>query len=123
MSFDIYGGRLRSGYCEVHPDVAESYPCSVCMMEQDLRRGPEIEGPSEEDYIEGHCGSGGHTLYADAAIYDGVPRCYCGVRKDFTVAEIEASGVNFRDHDPDADPTTNEDANPSVFNSGEARGA
>lgn len=33
MSFDIYGGRLRPGHCEVHPNVHESYPCSVCMME------------------------------------------------------------------------------------------
>lgn len=30
MSFDIYGNYLRPGYCEVHPDVREEYPCSAC---------------------------------------------------------------------------------------------
>lgn len=31
--FDIYGGRLLSGHCEVHPHVHEPYPCSVCFAE------------------------------------------------------------------------------------------
>jgi len=34
MSFDIYGNNLRSGYCEVHPDVHQSYPCSLCYAER-----------------------------------------------------------------------------------------
>lgn len=34
MSFDIYGQNLRRGYCEVHPDVHEEYPCSVCIAEK-----------------------------------------------------------------------------------------
>lgn len=33
MGLDIYGERLRYGYCEVHPDVHEEYPCSVCIEE------------------------------------------------------------------------------------------
>ena len=31
MSWDIYGNPLRRGYCEVHPDVHQEYPCSICM--------------------------------------------------------------------------------------------
>jgi hypothetical protein len=30
MAFDIYGNYLRPGYCEVHPDVREEWPCSEC---------------------------------------------------------------------------------------------
>ena len=30
MSFDIYGNNLKRGHCEVHPQVAEEYPCSLC---------------------------------------------------------------------------------------------
>ncbi len=93
MSFDIYGGRLQRGHCEVHPDVAESYPCSVCMMEQDLRRGPEIEGPSEEDYIEGMCAESGHQQDADHTAHAGAPRCYCGKRTDFSSDEILLPGL------------------------------
>ena len=37
MSYDIYGNNLRSGYCEVHPQVHESYPCSLCYAEGDKR--------------------------------------------------------------------------------------
>ena len=33
MSFDIYGYPLRQGYCEVHPEVHQSYPCSLCYAE------------------------------------------------------------------------------------------
>ena len=35
MAWDIYGEHLRPGYCEVHPDVPESYPCHLCQMEYD----------------------------------------------------------------------------------------
>lgn len=41
MSFDIYGENLRPGFCEVHPHVAESYPCSLCHA--DLSRRAEQE--------------------------------------------------------------------------------
>jgi len=30
MSFDIYGNNLQRGHCEVHPNIAEEYPCSLC---------------------------------------------------------------------------------------------
>ena len=30
MKFDIHGGRLLPGHCEVHPTVHEDYPCFVC---------------------------------------------------------------------------------------------
>lgn len=43
MSYDIYGNNLRPGHCEVHPSVHEEYPCSVCMMENDLRRKQKQE--------------------------------------------------------------------------------
>lgn len=38
MAFDIYGNVLRPGYCEVHPNVSESYPCSVCYAESKARQ-------------------------------------------------------------------------------------
>lgn len=40
MAFDIFGNRLRPGYCEVHPDIAEEYPCSLCTenRQQDERQ-------------------------------------------------------------------------------------
>ena len=31
MSFDIHGNPLRRGHCEVHPHVAEEYPCFICI--------------------------------------------------------------------------------------------
>lgn len=33
MSWDIHGNPLKNGYCEVHPWVAEYYPCSLCDVE------------------------------------------------------------------------------------------
>lgn len=33
MVYDIYGNRLRKGYCEVHPNVPEIYPCFRCECE------------------------------------------------------------------------------------------
>ena len=47
MSYDIYGNYLRGGYCEVHPDVPESYPCSECMYEQQYY---EEQKSQEEQY-------------------------------------------------------------------------
>lgn len=32
--WDIYGNHLKPGHCEVHPHVAQSYPCSTCNAEQ-----------------------------------------------------------------------------------------
>ena len=31
MSYDIYGNHLRRGYCEVHPDIPEPWPCYLCL--------------------------------------------------------------------------------------------
>lgn len=31
MAFDIYGNQLRAGFCEVHPDIQQPYPCSICL--------------------------------------------------------------------------------------------
>lgn len=41
MSWDIYGRELRRGYCEVHPNVREGYPCSVCQAETEHYRAME----------------------------------------------------------------------------------
>jgi len=37
MAYDIYGDHLRRGYCEVHPDVHEEWPCSECLAESRAR--------------------------------------------------------------------------------------
>jgi hypothetical protein len=31
MGFDIYGHGLQPGHCEVHPNIPEPYPCSICL--------------------------------------------------------------------------------------------
>lgn len=36
MAYDIHGNILRRGHCEIHPHVAEEYPCSLC-YEQDRK--------------------------------------------------------------------------------------
>lgn len=33
MAYDIYGNNLRRDFCEVHPDVAQPYPCYYCLEE------------------------------------------------------------------------------------------
>lgn len=43
MAFDIYGGTLRAGFCEVHPHVGESYPCSLCMQQSSDRQREQRE--------------------------------------------------------------------------------
>jgi hypothetical protein len=72
MAFDIYGNRLRQGYCEVHPHVHESYPCSECCYSE-----PEI--PMPEPTIEELCGPK-HEYYGEDEYG---PRCYCGSRRKF----------------------------------------
>lgn len=47
MSWDIYGNPLRRGYCEVHPNVHEEYPCSICMAE---RNHPQINRHAHEEF-------------------------------------------------------------------------
>lgn len=43
MSWDIYGNPLRRGYCEVHPDVHQEYPCSICMAAKQQQSQPHNE--------------------------------------------------------------------------------
>lgn len=52
MSFDIYGNPLRRGYCEVHPQVHEEYPCSLCVVE-----GQQRTAQPELDYQDMHIGA------------------------------------------------------------------
>lgn len=54
MGYDIYGGLLERGHCEVHPDVAETYPCSVCLHDKsNSRYGPEPEPCQGCYYVTG----------------------------------------------------------------------
>lgn len=41
MSYDIYGQPLAGGHCEVHPQVAEPYPCFACLREHQAVRPEE----------------------------------------------------------------------------------
>ena len=45
MSFDIYGNHLRAGYCEVHPEIHEEYPCSICLEENRLKNYSKPQQP------------------------------------------------------------------------------
>ncbi len=38
MPYDIYGNPLKRGYCEVHPNIGEEYPCSLCLAEIELQQ-------------------------------------------------------------------------------------
>lgn len=40
MPYSIYGDKIDYGYCEVHPWVNQTYPCSICYDEnqKDLER-------------------------------------------------------------------------------------
>ena len=67
MSFDIYGQHLRPGYCEVHPDVPEEYPCLYCRIrhaenETKEREYRETCKQQEKEYFEylseNTCGAG-----------------------------------------------------------------
>ena len=55
MAYDIYGQKLASGHCEVHPWVGESYPCSLCYAESKPKYDPiqkYIERAEAEHYAE-----------------------------------------------------------------------
>lgn len=30
--YDVYGNSLTKGHCEVHPNIAEEYPCFLCLQ-------------------------------------------------------------------------------------------
>ena len=51
MAFDIYGNLLQRGYCEVHPDVPEEYPCSICMEGSQKHQEPRQPVPTVMEYI------------------------------------------------------------------------
>ncbi len=70
MAFDIYGNHLRRGYCEVHPDVKEEYPCSRCIGER-YRPEPAYPEPTLEDMCE-------HSYFGDD---EQGGRCYCGKKR------------------------------------------
>lgn len=51
MSYDIWGNPLKSGYCEVHPDVHSPYPCECCLEESyDSERYRQAEAEAARDY-------------------------------------------------------------------------
>lgn len=57
MAYDIYGSSLRTGHCEVHPHVHESYPCSVCLGEADRQQSRReqiaaLAAAQYEQYVE-----------------------------------------------------------------------
>lgn len=59
MAWDIYGNPLKRGHCEVHPNVHEEYPCSVCMSERWQAQQPhdalqqlQYEFAQQGDYIK-----------------------------------------------------------------------
>jgi hypothetical protein len=55
LMFDIYGQHLRPGYCEVHPDIPEEYPCSLCVIQDEgdaeaYRQYEECMAQEAEEY-------------------------------------------------------------------------
>ena len=56
MAYDIYGNSLRRGYCEVHPNVHEEYPCTLCNQDainyRDMEREREHYTELERQYYE-----------------------------------------------------------------------
>lgn len=72
--YDIYGGRLKRGHCEVHPDIPETYPCYICITELQELKELKVPGPipTDEDLCD-MCAP--HSYYGDDQ--DG-GRCYCG---------------------------------------------
>lgn len=57
MSFDIYGENLRQGHCEVHPNVHEEYPCSVCLSESSQKN-------DHAQQYQKHCDSQAEAYYS-----------------------------------------------------------
>lgn len=50
--YDIYGGVLKPGHCEVHPEVGITYPCPLCRAELESQRvilSPEPLWTGEEN--------------------------------------------------------------------------
>lgn len=62
MGYDIYGNNLRNGHCEVHPNVHEEYPCSVCIAEK------RTQEPQYCDGNPAHCENSHHLGQAQEHI-------------------------------------------------------
>ena len=54
MAWDIYGNNLRRGYCEVHPDVPQEYPCMYCMRDIERDEEQRYEQHRQDDLIRQH---------------------------------------------------------------------
>ena len=52
MSYDIYGNNLKRGHCEVHPQVGEDYPCSLCYAEDNNRNMNKQQNSQEQKYYK-----------------------------------------------------------------------
>jgi len=53
MAYDIYGNNLKRGHCEVHPQVAEEYPCSLCYAEHDRQeQNRQEQNRQEQEYYK-----------------------------------------------------------------------
>lgn len=53
MSYDIYGNKLRSGYCEVHPDIPGQFPCGECERERQYYEQQSRQGAEYDEYQRG----------------------------------------------------------------------
>lgn len=73
MAYDIYGNYLRPGHCEVHPDVAEPYPCWICLERYEKDYEKELE-PTDEEI----CEASNHVYHGDD---EEGGRCYCGAKR------------------------------------------
>ena len=79
MAFDIYGNHLRPGYCEVHPDVREEWPCHECLYSYDNDRQMQRAADAHYDRMM-------------AAEYD----AYCRACHIAAVADCAGPGVDAR---------------------------
>ena len=58
MAYTIYGGYLKPGHCEVHPDITEEYPCRKCYEEKIIDQQQQEEEKiinqqqQEEEYYQ-----------------------------------------------------------------------
>jgi len=56
MPYDIYGQPLRRGYCEVHPDMHQEYPCYICLYNaREYQENSEERDHYEQEMYEQYC--------------------------------------------------------------------
>lgn len=72
MAWDIYGGYLEPGHCEVHPHVHEEYPCSICIHEAKAQE-------EEKRQYEQAMAEYGEQLYREQAIEHWQGQCGDGI--------------------------------------------